>query len=293
MTAKPSGVIVPVVTPFNPDYSLNLDEFKKFVDHLIEKSVNGIFPLGTNGEFALLNPVEKQRVIEAAVEAAGGRVPVLAGISDPSTMSVIENAKIAARLGADYVVATAPYYYRPKPEGIYLHFKSIADSSPLPLVIYNIPSNTFNEIPLEVLQRLSDHPNILGMKYTTRDMPSYIEALALRSSKFSVMMGTDSLIYSALELGSDGVVSGLANAAPAECETIFKAVSSRDLERGMREQMKILPLAEAMFIGNFPAAVKEMVNLLGFRVGPVRPPLSPLTERERNTVAEAVKKVYG
>ncbi|MEM3857157.1 MAG: dihydrodipicolinate synthase family protein, partial [Thermoprotei archaeon] len=243
--------------------------------------------------FALLNREEKEKVIETVVKAVGSKVPVLAGVSDPSTRNAVENAKAAERLGADYVVATAPYYYRPQPKGIYEHFKTIADSSALPLVIYNIPANTVNDVSLPLLEKLAEHPNIVGLKFTTHDMPAYVDALiALKSSKFSVMMGTDSLIYSALEFGSDGVVSGLANAVPAECSAIYRAVSSGDHKSGLAEQTKILPLAQAMFLGNFPAAVKEMVRLKGFKPGPVRPPLSQLSAEDAKSVLEAFRKVY-
>jgi len=192
-------------------------------------------------------------------------------------------------LGADYVVATPPYYYSASPEGVFDHYKTISESVSIPVVMYHIPSNTHTELPLVWLKRLAELPNLVGMKYTTRDFPSYLEALfELKNEKFSVMMGTDTLIYFALEAGSDGVVSGLGNVAPAECVEIYNKVRTNKHNEAWKIQRRIMPVAQAMFVGDFPAAVKEMLALRGFKAGPVRPPLTKLTQHQRATIRAAM-----
>jgi 4-hydroxy-tetrahydrodipicolinate synthase len=283
------GFIVPVLTPFTEDYEVDYDALSKFVEHLLREGVEGVFPLGTNGEFALLSAEEREEVIRVTAETVKHRVPVLAGVSDPGTKNVVRFAKKAEDSGADYIVATPPYYYSVSPEGVFDHYKTVSESVSVPVVMYHIPSNTHTEIPLDWLKRIAELPNLAGMKYTTRDFPSYLEALfELKSEKFSVMMGTDVLIHSTLEAGSDGVVSGLGNVAPGECTEIYNKIREGKSREAWEIQKRIMPAAQAMFIGDFPAAVKEMVSLRGFSVGPVRPPLAELTQQQKATIRAAM-----
>jgi 4-hydroxy-tetrahydrodipicolinate synthase/2-dehydro-3-deoxy-phosphogluconate/2-dehydro-3-deoxy-6-phosphogalactonate aldolase len=284
-----NGIIVPIVTPFKTDYSLDLRRFASLIDDLIKKGVNGIFPLGTNGEFALLNEEEKESLIREAVSASAGKVPVLAGVSDPGTRNAVANAKLAEKLGADFVVATPPYYYKVSDEGILSHFRALCSSVSIPVLMYHIPSNTGNDVSVKYLKRISNLDNMAGIKYTTRDFPAYLEVLhATQSSSFSVFMGTDMLIYSALVAGSDGVVTGLANVAPDECVRIHERIKAGDLASAWKIQESVFPVAQAMFVGDFPAAVKGMMAVRGNPSGPVRPPLARLTASQENTLRKAV-----
>ncbi|PSO00291.1 4-hydroxy-tetrahydrodipicolinate synthase [Candidatus Marsarchaeota G2 archaeon BE_D] len=286
---RPSGIYVPIITPLTNEGAIDLEGLRTLVDKLIGSGVNGIVPLGTSGEFALLNQDERAEVIQTVVHQANGRVPVIAGVSDAGTRNAVENALKAERLGADAVIATPPYYYHVSPQGLFEHFKLIADSVSIPVMVYNIPSYTHTEIPIHTLKRIAQLDRLVGMKYTTTDFQSFLEALyELKSDKFSVMIGSDSMIFQAIQAGGDGAVTGLANIAPKECVQIYSQLKAGNTDTALRIQKEIFPLAQAMGIGDFPAALKEMANMLGLKAGPVRRPLQPLNQEQRQIVRNAL-----
>lgn len=286
---RPHGIIVPILTPFRDDGSVNHEALRSLVERLVRSGVHGVMPLGTSGEFALLSHAEREEVIRTVVEAAGGRVPVIAGVSDPGTKNTVENAVRAERLGVDAVIATAPYYYHVSPEGVFEHFRTISRSVSIPVMVYNIPSYTHTTIPVATLKRIAELDNVVGMKFTTTDFQDFLEALyETRSDKFSVMIGSDSMIFQAVQAGADGAVTGLANVAPRECVEIYTRVVSGDVKGALEVQRRVYPLARAMGIGDFPAALKEAARILGYDYGVVRPPLRPLSEEQSRAVKEAV-----
>ncbi|MFQ5762088.1 MAG: dihydrodipicolinate synthase family protein, partial [Candidatus Bathyarchaeia archaeon] len=164
------GVICPIITPFAKDGSLEEDALKTHVEFLIDNGVHGIFPLGTAGEFALLSARERRRVVEVTAEATQGRVPVLAGVSDPGSGNAAEYARAAEKAGADAVVATPPYYYAVDARGVQAHFETIADAVEIPLILYNIPSWTHVSIPADVVLKLAENNYVVAMKHTTNDL---------------------------------------------------------------------------------------------------------------------------
>jgi len=280
---------VPIITPLTAEGAVDEEGLRTLVDRLIGSGVSGLVPLGTSGEFALLNPDERVEVIKAVVHQAGGRVPVIAGVSDAGTRNAVDNAIKAEKLGADGVIATPPYYYQVSPEGVYEHYRMIADSVSIPVMVYNIPSYTHVEIPIRILKRIAQLDRLVGMKYTTTDFQSFLEALyEVRSDKFSVMIGSDSMIFQAVQAGGDGAVTGLANIAPRECVQIYSHLKAGDADSALSIQKKLFPLAQAMGIGDFPAALKEMANMLGLKAGPVRRPLQPLNQEQRQIVRNAL-----
>lgn len=288
---RPHGIIVPVVTPFRVDGSVNHEALGSLVRRLIDSGVHGIMPLGTSGEFALLSQAEREEVVRTVVEAAGGRVPVIAGVSDPGTRNAVENALKAEKLGADAVIATAPYYYHVSAEGVFEHFRTLSRSVSVPVMVYNIPSYTHTAIPLGTLKRIAELDGVVGMKFTTTDFHEFLEALyETRSDKFSVMIGSDSMIFQAVEAGADGAVTGLANVAPKECVEIYGRLRSGDARGALEVQRRVFPLARAMGVGDFPAALKEAMRIVGFDAGGVRAPLRPLSEDERKIVKRAVEE---
>lgn len=287
----PKGLIVPLLTPLNADGGLDIDMLKSHVDFLIEGGVHGLFPLGTAGEFALLSRDERLRVIKVVVERAAGKVPVYAGVADPGTDNVIDYAKAARDFGADAVVATSPYYYKTNEEGLLNHFRSIAEEAEIYLIIYNIPSWTYQSIPLSVAEKLAENELIIGMKYTTSDLYSFQKYVSVLGGKLSMLIGSDSLFYSALEFGADGAVLGGANVAPKIFAEIYNAYMRSDREASIKAQKRVLPIADIMELGTFPSSLKEAMEVIGKPLGGVRNPLMPLSNSNRVQVAESLRVV--
>ncbi|MEM0120941.1 MAG: 4-hydroxy-tetrahydrodipicolinate synthase [Thermoprotei archaeon] len=286
---KLSGIFVPIITPLTSEGKIDKEALRALVDRLIESGVNGLVPLGTSGEFALLDQDERAEVIQTVVHQAGGRVPVVAGVSDAGTKRAVENAVEAEKLGVDAVMATPPYYYQVSPDGLFEHFRVISSSVSTPVIVYNIPSYTHTVIPKQTLRRIAELDNLIGMKYTTTDFQDFLEALyEVRSDKFSVMIGSDSMIFQAVQAGADGAVTGLANIAPKECVQIYSYLKEGNAQAAQNTQRRVFPLAQAMGIGDYPAALKEMANILGIRAGPVRQPLQPLNQEQRRLVRNAL-----
>ena len=276
-------------TPFKKGGELDVERAGELTDYLIEGGVDGLFPLGTTGEFALLDRDERKRMVEAVVDRAGSRVPVLAGVSDPSPKNAVMFAKDAADAGADGVVATTPYYYRVGDDGLYSHFRIIHDSVSLPLVLYNIPEWTHNFVPVPVVARLAEEGVVVGMKYTEYNFFNLVRFIEAVGKKISVFTGSDAMTYSCLEAGGSGAVISVSNIAPRAAASISDLFREGRPEEARKAQKAILPAIEAAGVGYFPAGLKEAMRAAGFPVGAVREPQTPLTGPERERVAALVK----
>lgn len=276
-------------TPFDKNGEVDAERMKELVDYLIDGGVDGLFPLGTTGEFALLDRDERKKVVGVVVEQAKSRVPVLAGVSDPSPKNAISYAKDAADAGADGIVATSPYYYSTGEEGLYNHFKMIADSSSLPLVLYNIPEWTHNFVPVTVVSRLADDGAIVGMKYTEYNMLNLVRFIRAVGDKISVFTGSDAMTYSCLEVGGSGAVISVSNILPRKASSIFDLVEAGNFREASKVQLSIMPAIEAAGVGYFPAGLKEAMKVTGFPVGDVRGPQTPLTVGEKVWVKRLVE----
>lgn len=285
----PKGLIVPVLTPFDPDGGIDVDTLRNHVDFLIEGGVHALFPLGTAGEFALLSRDERLRIIEVVVDRANGKVPVYAGVSDPGTNNAIDYAKAAKDLGADAAVATSPYYYRTNEEGLLNHFKSIAEEAEIPLIIYNIPSWTYQPIPVSVSEKLAEIDLIIGMKYTTNDLHSFYKYVRVLKGKLSMLIGSETLFYSALEFGANGAVLSGGNVAPDIFAEIYNAYMRGDRETAVRMQKKVLAVADIMELGTFPSSLKEAMLVMGRPFGGVRKPLTALSASDKDKVVESLR----
>lgn len=262
----------------------------ELTDYLIEGGVDGLFPLGTTGEFALLDRAERKRVLEVVVDRADSRVPVLAGVSDPAPRNAISYAKDATEAGVDGVVATPPYYYKVSEEGLYSHFRIIHDGISLPLVLYNIPEWTHNFVPLSVVSRLAEEEVIVGMKYTEYNMLNLVSFIAAVGRKVAVFTGSDAMTYACLEAGGKGAVISISNIAPKTSSSIWDHFEQGRLREALEAQKSLLPVVEAAGTGYFPAGLKEAMKAAGFPIGEVRAPQTPLSDLERRRVNDLVKK---
>lgn len=285
MKVKVEGIVVPIVTPLNREGSFDEKRMRDLVEFVIEGGVDALFPLGTSGEFALFDREERKLITQTVVDQVNGRVPVLAGVSDPSLSNVIHFAKDAEDAGADAIVATPPYYFTTTEEGIYDHFATIASKGELPLFVYNIPDWTHLFVTPKVLERLADKRLIAGMKYTEYNLLNLLRFIRVARNRISILTGSDAMAFTNLEFGGSGAVIGVANVAPKLASSIFDQFRRGNLEAARTSQSKLLPVIEAIGVGKFPAGLKEAMKMTGMPVGNVRKPLEPLTSREKGLVA--------
>jgi len=255
------------------------------VNFLIDGGIDGLFPLGTSGEFALFDREDRKTVVKTVVDQTNGRVPVLAGVSDPSLENVLAFAKDAEEAGADAIVATPPYYYTTSEDGLFGYFETIARKSGLPLLVYNIPEWTHSFVPPSVVQRLAEKRLIIGMKYTEYNLLNLLRFLKVVGKRIAIFTGSDAMTFTNLEFGGSGGVIGVANVAPKLSSAVFDEFKRGNLEAARQAQSKLFPVIEAISVGKFPAGLKEAMRMVGMSVGGVKRPLQGLTAAERKSVA--------
>ncbi len=282
-----SGSMVALVTPFK-DGGVDWQSLEGLVDFHIKNGTNGIVPCGTTGESATLDHVEHHDVIKAVVKAVKKRVPVIAGTGSNSTQEAIDLTIGAERAGADGALLISPYYNRPMQEGIYQHYKKVASSVGIPLIIYNIPARTGSKIEPETLARLAEIKNIAGVKEATGSVDQAIDVLRLCGDRLAVYSGEDSLTYSLMALGGKGVISTVANIAPKDMSDLTKACLKGDWETGRKLQFKLVPLIRAVFLETNPIPIKTALSLMGKCRGDLRLPLTPMSEGNLNKLRQAM-----
>ena len=285
MKLKLEGIWTPIPTPLTEHGKVDQDATRKLVDFHIEAGIDGLLPLGTSGEFALLSREERGALVSTVVDQTKHRVPVVAGVSDPSIENVIRLSSDAKKAGADGVIATPPYYFTTTDEGHYHHFKTISETIDLPLLIYNIPEWTHSFVTPETVQRLAEEKLVVGMKYTEYNFLNLVRFLKTSGGKIAIFAGSDAMAYSNLEFGGSGAIIGSANVAPKVASKIFDDYKKGDLEGAREAQERLLPIIMALSVGKYPAALKEAMNLIGMRVGPLKEPLQSLSIAEKRIVA--------
>src|SRR5437870_355760 len=285
MKLKFEGIWTPIPTPLTKHGKVDTDATRRLVDFHIEAGIDGLLPLGTSGEFALLQRKERKTVVDTVVDQADNRVPVVVGVSDPSIENVVQLSSDAKEAGADAVIATPPYYFTTTDEGHYRHFKTISEAIDLPLLIYNIPEWTHSFVTPETVQRLADEKLVVGMKYTEYNFLNLVRFLKTSGGKIAIFTGSDAMAYSNLEFGGSGAIIGSANVAPKVASKIFDDYKRGDLEGAREAQERLLPIIMALSIGKYPAALKEAMNLIEMPVGPLKEPLQSLSIGEKRIVA--------
>jgi 4-hydroxy-tetrahydrodipicolinate synthase len=272
------GIIPPVATPMQANEDLDLPRLKWFLDRLIGAGVHGVFVLGTNSEFYALDEREKQEVIATAVAHVNKRVPVYAGTGAETTREAVRLTKMAEREGVDGVSVITPYFVLPSQQEIFDHYRRIAENTRLPVVLYNNPSTCGGlKIDVETVARLAEIPNILGVKDSSGDLQNTCEYIRVVPDRFSVMMGRDTLIFSALQMGARGSVPATGNIAPKLLVDIYEAFRRGDLAASKAAQLRLNPLRIALGLGTAPGGVKAALEVLGLSIGPCRSPVSGLT----------------
>lgn len=268
------GVIPPIITPVDANENVDEAALKRVIDHVIDGGVHGIFVLGSNGEFYGLDFENQKRAVEITVNHVNGRVPVYAGASAITTREAIKLAKMAEKAGADALTVLTPMFINPNEQEMYSHFEAIAKATNLPVLLYNNPGKTNNNISVSLVERLAKIENIIGIKNTSFDFTQTIEYLRVTKGNpnFKVLSGSDYLIYGTLAYGGSGCVAGTANVAPRLVVDIYDKYMAGDYEGAMADQYKLIPLRNTYNYGSFPVVMKDCLNLMGMDVGhPVKP----------------------
>jgi 4-hydroxy-tetrahydrodipicolinate synthase len=287
---KITGIIPAMITPFTGTGEVDFKGIRENVDFLIENGVAQVMCLGSTGEAATLTREECRRVVEATVEAAAGRVPVMAGTGATSTREVIERTKEAQSAGASSVMIVTPFYEIPTQEGLYRHYAAIAEAVDIPIVLYNIPPHTQVEIEPETLARLAEIDNVVALKDSSGNLSYFAEVMRLAGDKISVLTGGDDITLPCFALGCHGAILALANIAPRMVVDLYQAIQQKEMARAQKLFYQLLPIARAISSPqNFPAPVKEAMTLLGRPAGPARSPIIPLSPPEKEAIRKALK----
>ena len=282
------GSIVALITPFKGN---NFDEstYRELINWQINEGINGIVPCGTTGESATLNMEEHKRVIQVAVEEVNKRVPVIAGTGGNSTSEAIELTHFAKGVGADATLQVTPYYNKPSQEGLYQHFKAIADAVALPQVLYNVPGRTSVNMLPETVARLAEFPDIVAIKEASGNLGQMEEIIRLAGEKLILLSGDDNITLPVMAIGGKGVVSVVANIVPKITADTVLAWENGDIERSRELFYKFLPLCQAMFFETNPVPVKTSLALMGKIDDNIRLPLAKMQENNLNRLKEVLE----
>lgn len=288
-----SGIIPPMVTPLLDDQTLDKAGLQRLIEHLINGGVHGIFVLGTTGEAPSLSYALRQELIELTCKLAAGRIPIMVGITDSSPDESLRLAQFAAQAGAMAVVAAPPFYFGMDQLELAAYYTNLADKSPLPLYLYNMPSHTKINIALDTVQRLSEHPNIIGLKDSSGNavyFNSVLHALKGQNS-FSLLVGPEEMMASCVLIGAQGGVSGGANMFPALYVKLFEAAANRDHEKVLELQAKVMEISRRIYCSGrngsgYLQGLKTALATMGICSGHVAAPLGNFNEEEKERVKE-------
>ena len=285
------GSIVAIITPFK-EGKVDEEAYRELIEFQIENGTNAIVPCGTTGESATLTIKEHKRVIDMAIEAANHRVPIIAGTGGNSTSEAIELTRHAKKVGADATLQVTPYYNKPTQEGLYRHFKAIADAVALPQVLYNVPGRTSVNMLPETVARLAEFPDIVAIKEASGNIGQMAEIVKLAGEKITLLSGDDNLTLPILSIGGKGVISVVANIVPQDTADMVSAWERGDIAKAQDLYFRLLPLCQAMFYETNPVPVKTSLALMGKIQDELRLPLAPMAPANRDKLKKALQD-YG
>ncbi len=284
------GSITALITPFK-DGRLDEKAFQNLVEWQIGQGTHGLVPVGTTGESPTLTHEEHKRVVELCIEAAAGRVPVIAGAGSNSTAEAVELTRHAKSAGAAGVLVVTPYYNKPTQEGLYLHFKAVNDCADIPIILYNIPGRSIVDMSVETMQRLAKLPNIAGVKDATANMARASQERLAIGTDFVLLSGEDATALGFMAHGGHGCISVTANVAPALCSEFQLACLGGNFKLALQLHERLMPLHDALFVESNPTPVKYAAERLGLCAGEARLPLAPMQPASKAKVDAALAKV--
>jgi 4-hydroxy-tetrahydrodipicolinate synthase len=278
-----------MVTPFDNRGNIDFTKTTQLINYLINHGTDSLVVAGTTGESPTLTKEEKVALFHHVVKVVDGRIPVIAGTGSNNTHASIELTKKAEEAGVDAVMLVAPYYNKPSQEGLYLHFKTIAEATNLPVMIYNIPGRSSINIVPETIIRLSKIENITAVKEASGDLDAMTEIIANTPEDFLLYSGDDGLTLPVLSIGGTGIVSVASHVIGSEMKEMITVFHSGEVEKAAKIHQKILPIMKGLFTSPSPTPVKTALQMKGLDVGSVRLPLLPLTEQERTALSQLLK----
>ena len=285
------GSIVAMVTPFREDGSVNFQVLTELLERQIAAGTDAILTLGTTGEYPTMTHEEDASVVEHTIRVVNGRVPVMVGSGSNCTATQVEKSILYQDMGADALLLISPYYNKANPEGMYRHFAETADQVHIPCILYNVPGRTGCSIPVSVVERLSRHPNIAGIKEASGDMSYAMKIAHCVGPDFALYSGNDDLTIPLMSVGGSGVISVFANVMPAVCHQIVADYLGGNQARALETHLRYLKLMNDLFIEVNPIPVKAAMNMLGLNVGPMRLPLCEMSETNAAVLRETMREV--
>jgi 4-hydroxy-tetrahydrodipicolinate synthase len=278
-----------IVTPFAADGGVDLKALAALARRQVEEGIDGLVPCGTTGEGATLTEDEQASVVATVKEAVEGRVPVVAGCGSNDTRRTVAAARRAEQSGADALLVVTPYYNKPNRSGMLAHYRAVTEATGLPVVVYNVPGRTGQNIGAGLTLELAGQPGIAAVKEASGDLDQIAEILAGRPEGFAVLSGDDSLTLPTVALGAEGVISVVSNEAPGPMAELVAAARDNDLRRAREIHFRLLPLMRANFLESNPVPVKTAMAMLGHCGEALRAPLGPPTEQTRATLRDALR----
>lgn len=280
-----------MVTPFDSKGNIDFRKTTQLVEYLIENGTDSLVVSGTTGESPTLTTEEKIALFQHVKKVANGRVPIIAGTGSYNTQATVELTKKAEEVGVDAILLVTPYYNKPNQEGLYQHYKTVAEATSLPIILYNVPGRTGVTLQPETVIRLSRIPNIVAVKEASGNLDAMAEIIANTDDDFALYSGDDALTLPVLAIGGNGVISVASHIVGNEMQEMITAFFDGDLSKAAKLHQKLLPLMRGLFAAPSPVPVKTALQMKGMDPGPVRLPLVPLTEEERNKLAELLNRL--
>ena len=285
------GCATAIVTPFNENNNINFDEFKKIIDFQIDNHVNGIVVCGTTGEASTLLKEEKEELIKYCTKIVNERVPVIVGVGSNNTKTVVENVKYAEKAGGDALLVVTPYYNKTTQKGLIEHYRIIAESTELPIILYNIPNRTGLDITPSTYFELSKIRNIVATKEASGDISKILKTRYLCKDNLNIYSGNDDQTVPVLSLGGMGVISVLSNIMPKYVSKMAESYLSNKIQEAANMQIRLTNLIELLFKEVNPIPVKEALNILGFKSGTPRYPLIKCSNELKESLLEEINRI--
>ncbi|QGQ46803.1 4-hydroxy-tetrahydrodipicolinate synthase [Metabacillus sediminilitoris] len=279
-----------MVTPFDKNGNIDFQKTSTLIDYLINHGTDSLVIAGTTGESPTLSTEEKLALIQHTVKEVNGRIPVIAGTGSNNTAASIKLTKQAEELGVDAIMLVVPYYNKPSQEGLFQHFKAIAESTKLPVMLYNIPGRSAVNMTVDTIVRLSDIPNIVAVKEASGNLDAMAEIISRTKNDFVLYSGDDGLTLPVLSIGGVGVVSVASHIIGKEMQAMISAFISGNYISAAEQHRKLLPVMKQLFVVPSPGPVKTALQVKGLDVGSVRLPLVPLTSTERSELMDVINK---
>jgi 4-hydroxy-tetrahydrodipicolinate synthase len=291
MKNKFTGTGVALITPFNADFSVDYQSLKQIVDFIICGGVEYLVALGTTSESATLDENEKREVVKAILEANADRVPVVIGIGGNNTQSVISQINKQDFTGISGLLSVVPYYNKPQQGGMIAHFEAVADASPVPVILYNVPGRTAVNMKTETTIKLSKHPNIVSVKEASGDFMQIMQIIREKEAEFEVLSGDDALTLPLIAAGASGVISVTANAFPYEFSEMVRLALNNEFAKAKELHYKLMKITELFFADGSPAGVKALLSMMGMCSEVVRLPLVNVNENIRNQIRDEYHRI--